>query len=764
MNKTTNLYHEKKKHLSGIYKYIFVFIVMLFIPIENAAAKEDPIYKDGIYLYQITDDVKREVRLIGVEPTKAMSELDIPGTAKINDQQYRVSSFSIHYDYYGKEEYQRLYQSITKLNFADTFTGTITEATYAFPNLTTFEFYGTEPPKQVIESISNGEKRSDLLFIVPSKTEDVYANAITIGMSYYLYSDLYEFEIPMKPTIVSKGTDLAHVEYGIFSVDDYLYQVTASGKAGKGTVQLIGQKKTHDNTYLKLPSEVKNNGYTYSLTKLCLFSLIGSGARVVVVPDTVTAMDSSVFDHKVELLFLSKNCKEIPRMITDENNESNLRFVHVPEGVTTIAERSYPYVMEHEASIILPTTIKTVGKNSLSDYKLVTFLNKKPIKNIASAIKEGTTVKVNKSSIKAYQAVLGKKAKVIAAKDVIKATKLTVTTTSLTLNTSQIKNLKGTLTKDSNETIFWLSSNPDIFEISDKGDVIPKKAGTAYAIAYTRTSGLHQAIKVTVTDKLITQGIYTYRITNAKDKTATLCQVKPAKTTTKLNIPEKISYDKKTYTVTEVLADPHPLKRNQPLIPDQYENNKIKEIVFPKTITGNIGYLGKLKQIKSITFKGNKAPSEIHWYADYGKLAFQAVIYVPKNCVDTYTSALRICITNEIYSYMKYGCRMDFNVVETGSDQLQRFVVDGILYKVTKKAGTKSGEVAIKGADLGMEKIKLGNTVKYGKYTYKITQVYKDAFADRPTSNIQLGDSIKKVGTTETYKLPMYLIIGMPES
>jgi len=77
--------------------------------------------------------------------------------------------------------------------------------------------------------------------------------------------------------------------------------------------------------------EVTNNGYTYKPTKLYRFSLIGCGATTIIIPDTVIEMESWIFDKKVELLFLSRNCKVIPRgLISDENNESNLRFLYVP--------------------------------------------------------------------------------------------------------------------------------------------------------------------------------------------------------------------------------------------------------------------------------------------------------------------------------------------------------------------------------------------------------------------------------------------------
>jgi|BioPla2DNA2_1021312.scaffolds.fasta_scaffold35594_4 hypothetical protein len=59
-----------------------------------------------------------------------------------------------------------------------------------------------------------------------------------------------------------------------------------------------------------------------------------------------------------------------------------------------------------------------------------------------------------------------------------------------------------------------LSSDTDVFYISSKGVINPKRAGVAYAAAYTKTSGLHKGIKVTVIDKVFISGIYTYSVNN----------------------------------------------------------------------------------------------------------------------------------------------------------------------------------------------------------------------------------------------------------
>ncbi len=731
---------EKKRPLKMLTLLILLAVAVLFLPKKAWATEKQMTYTDDIYQYIITDEDKREVSLIGLTIRTTMMELLIPGKVLIQEQEYTVAALDIHWNYYENTADKRFYESVKKLIFADSFRGIVEQPLFAFPQVRTLEFLGTTAPQGIRVSLSNRSTNPDIVFLVPEGTEAAYRGIIEETMSYYNGSDLYEMDLPMRPTIITKETD--KIENGVFSRDGLLYQVTASARNGRGKVQLIGITNEKKHPYLKLPKELTNNDFTYELTKLSKFSLVRIGATVIVVPDTVTEMESSVFDRQLELLFLSKNCKLIPgNMITDENNESSLRFVAVPEGVTTISDNAFANIMKNEGSIILPSSIKTLGKQSLHSFKLVTFLNKKPINKLSAAIKNGSTVKVNSSSIAAYQKALASKFTIVSAKNVVKSTKLTVNSSSLSLNTSQTKTLKGTLSKGSNETVFWLSTEPSIFSISSQGVVNPKKAGSAYAIAYTRTSGLHQAVKITVTDHFITDGIYTFRVTDATRKTVSLSQIKPASTTKKLSIPETILYNKKTYTVTEALADPE--DSGKPLIPASYKN-KIEEISFPKSITGAVGYLGELKSIKSITFLGKSAPKAImNWYDDGGFLAFNATIYVPKGTLAAYSSALWLSWDEDIYSFLRYGSRMDYHVLEIGSNQPQRFVKDGILYTVIKKAGSKNGEVAVKGADVTLTKITIKDTVTYGKYTYQVTRINKGALDQSKAKEIDISPNIK---------------------
>jgi hypothetical protein len=492
--------NRQKKIIRHVVRLLLLsatIFILFQLPGKTTSASVSEVYKDGIYCYNIVNESSKEVRLIGMEQTGEVKELSIPGTAMINGSEYKVAEIRISYQYYDNEAYSGFYKNVEKLTIADNFTGKMRDLIYAFPKVRTIEFKGSTPPAEAEFEITNGCTEPDIIFIVPEGTKAAYATVIEEIMMYSAASDLYEHQIELNPTIITASATLP--EKGCFNYGNFIFQVTASAKTGAGTVKLIGIQKINEDNYLSLPKQVDNDGYTYKLTKLCKFSLVSCGAHAIVIPDTVVEMEPAVFDKHLELLFLSKNCKKLPNtVITDENNESNLRFVYVPEGVTTISDNAFTGTGPNKASIILPDTVKSIGKKSLLLFRQVTFLNKKPMNNISASIAKGTTIKVDASSINKYKAVLGSKAYVIAAKKVVKTGKLTTADQSLKLRAKHTYNEKASLSKTSNETIFWLSTNTDIVTVSNQGVITAKKTGIAYVLAYTRTSGFHKAIKVTV--------------------------------------------------------------------------------------------------------------------------------------------------------------------------------------------------------------------------------------------------------------------------
>lgn len=753
MKSFNSVIRKRILYLTGL--FVILVLNLLCLSGIRAYAGDDTVYADGIYRYKIVSGEEKKVQLVGIETDKKMKELAIPGKVLINGKEYTVDTVNISWAYYTNEKYAAFYNGVKKLNVAKDFTGSLYDPCYAFPNLNTIEFYGENAPREVTVYLSNRDIR-DFLFIIPSGTESKYEKAIKLYISYYVVSDLYEQEIELAPTIVSKSDKYRDIEYSCFAEDGLIYKVTKSAKNGTGKVELVGITQKLNKGYLELPEKVRHNGYTYKLTALRRFCLAGCGARVIVVPDSVTKMEGHVFDKEVEILFLSKNCKEIPSyVITDENMETNLRFVYVPEGVTVISDYAFYCTPNNTSSIILPTSVRQVGKKSLYAFRLVTFLNKKPLDNVASAVNKGTKVKVNGSVISKFKKILGSKVSVVAARNIVKAKNLTVSKEKINLGTDKTAKITASLTKGSNENIYWQSSDPDIIEVSSKGVIIPKKAGTAYVIAYTRTSGRHKAVKIKVSYTTFDDGIFTYRITNPVDKTAALCQVRPGKTLKTLTIPETVRYKNVKYTVTEVIADPD--DPGKPLIPDKYSKNKINKIVFPKSITGKVGYLGILNSVKNITFKGKTAPKAINnWYNDGGILAWQAVIYVPKGTVSSYNSVLMTVYGDKsTYQESHYNCPMDFNIVESGNDQVMRFLVDGILYRVTKYAGKKNGKAAVIGVDVNLKKIVIKSTVTYNGYTYDVIGICEGAIHYGNNNEVYIEKSIKERNMDRNLNIPV---------
>lgn len=445
-------------------------------------------YQNGIYHYEIIDEAKKEVRLVKIDLPENTDTIEIPGEVYIHDSEYKIAE----YDLIDQEKSS----SVRKIIVLDSFTGELVHSSYDFPNVDTIEFLGRKLPKRVYLGVRNGIGSLDILILVPKGLESAYKSIISSSLGYENGGDLTEKSVTLNPTVVSKVTE--DIEYGIFDKNGIIYQVTKSGKDKTGEVTWIGFQGKNKDTYLSLPETVTNNGYTYKLTAIDSFGLINSKAKIIVIPDTVTKMGGGIFEPGAQLIFFSKNCKELPRGLFYYGTYSYVEFMYVPEGVTTISRDAFNFGMK-SGSIILPSTIKKLERGSLSDFKLVTFLNKKPISNIKSALGEETTVKVNKSAASAYKKVIGSKATVVNAKDIVKATKITLNKSKLSLAENETTAITAKLTEGSNENVYWMSSDEDIVKVSSKGAVTAKKEGTAYIVAYTRTSGLHKAIKVTVT-------------------------------------------------------------------------------------------------------------------------------------------------------------------------------------------------------------------------------------------------------------------------
>lgn len=475
---------------------LLLMVMVLVFSEDGRTANAETVqkeYKIGSYYYQITDETGKEAVLTGIELTKDTSVIEIPGKAVINGNSYRVARVEFGRNQINPGEYEK---NVKKIIVSKDFTGSFDHVAYVFSNLDTIEFLGKTVPERIEIEVWNGRKVLDILIIVPEGLESQYRGVTTSFLNYYNGSDLTEKTIPLVPSVTSKAA--GEIERMVFYKNDMIYLVTKSGKDSTGEVSLAGLAKKHTDTYLSLPAVIYNNGYSYHLTEMQNFALVNSKAKIIAIPDTVTRMGSAIFDSEANLIFFSKNCKVLPGYLFFEGTYNNMEFVSIPEGVTEISKNAFNFGKK-SGSIILPTTLKSLGKYSLMDFKLVTFLKKKPIAGIAPAISAKTTVKVHQSVIADYKKLLGSKAAVTNSRNIIKAAKLTINKSSLKLAVNKTQTLSAKLTSGSNENIYWMSSDNSILEVSGKGTIKAKKSGTAYVVAYTRTSGLHVAVKVTVT-------------------------------------------------------------------------------------------------------------------------------------------------------------------------------------------------------------------------------------------------------------------------
>lgn len=152
-----------------------------------------------------------------------------------------------------------------------------------------------------------------------------------------------------------------------------------------------------------------------------------------------------------------------------------------------------------------------------------------------------------------------------------------------------------------------------------------------------------------------------------------------------------------------------------------------------------------MNNIKTITFLGTNAPDSMeYWYLDNGLLAYQAILYVPKGSVSSYTKALWITSRDTMHAAVYYNATMDFNIVESGNKQVQRFLVDGVLYRVTTYANAKPGKVYVKGFDSSTKNIRINKTVTYNGYTYNVIGIHKNVTDKLLDMNATIDSSITK--------------------
>lgn len=580
-----------------------ILVIAAAVP---AAAKESEVIEDGVFRFT-ADKETGALTLIGCEFEEGQEELAVPGQVVSDGRSLAVTDIKISWQYYDEAQEQEWYRAVRDIVIPASVTGEVTGLTEAFTELEYVEFKGSRPPEAV-------RTEPGPVFIVPDGKEEGYRQVIESEFYYSRYSDLTEKNIRVEPDIAVSREE--KTERGFFDEDGLYLQVTKKAGDGTGHVSLIGLKEEKE-TFYELPGIVEHDGYRYEITELTVFSLVGSGAKIIVLPDTVTKMGSAVFDQELEVLFLSKNCPVIPaKMIMSEPDWCSLKYVHIPDGVETISDRAFDFTNQSVGTVRIPKDV-SVGAEALGCFDEVIYGEKD---------EDGAKLEPAETEVKV---------------GMLDETKLAAS-----------------LSGNSKEDVVWASSDTELFEITDGGIVNPKKAGTAYAFAYTENSGLYGAVKVQIKGKLIGKGIFTYRITNAAERTVTVSKINPNVSTKVVRIPETITFQGKRYTVTAaVFNEDNP---DLPLINGTHaQDNRIETIVFPKTITGTVGYLGVMNEIKTIEFKGSVAPKKVTgWMIDGGLLASQAVIRVPKKSIAEYKSA----IWYGEYDEDQYGEKLEYRI------------------------------------------------------------------------------------------------------
>lgn len=497
------------KNYRKVIKYALLIVFALTFTVScnrraNAAAKE---FTDGIFTFTILDENTKTVAVTGCHPDVTSEKVEIPGQVEYLNQTYTVTSVTGRPElFYHDEEIDKPYK-VKTIILPSTITGNVTGIDWYLPDLEAVVFEGnTAPVKFELRSV-------DVVIYVPTGTVNTYQK-VTKATYEYSRSDLYEATFDLVPNIVEAGAK--DVEANDFWKDGYLYQVIKKARFGTGKVKLLGNY--NKSTYVKLPGTVTNGKYKYKLTQLGSISLCGSRAKYFVIPDTVTKMERYVFDDFATHIFLSKKCTTIPSQLIagGENGEISLKYLYIPEGVKEINANAFSRAsFKNLNSMIIPSSVQTIGQDAFASIKTIAFMNSKPVKNLVKALgsdkksfiydnsnAKSKIIKTSANSKKTYQKALKKYAYKITyktKKSVVKTSSLKVSKTSVTLVKGKKSAIKALLSsKKANETVQWSSSDSAIAKVSTGGTITAVKKGSAYVIAYTQTSGLYQLIKVTV--------------------------------------------------------------------------------------------------------------------------------------------------------------------------------------------------------------------------------------------------------------------------
>ena len=608
--------------------------------------KTEATLTNGEYTFSIISEIDKTACITGMKPNKNKTGLIIPKTVSNNGTAYKVTA--INFD--NKTKQYKKVKSITipasvtgKVLITSTdLQGTLPKEAklkahpycVPFPNLKKVIFLGKTAPKSI--EIFSYLSYNDMIYWVPSGSEAAYVAVSKPSlqqpvMRFYDFDDICPYkEYSVAPVIVSDT--LTSPEPHLFQTNNGVYLVTKSAADGKGTVALIKCKKliskykfvTPDSVNFVYPkwddytieTKAVTGSYQYTVTALQTGALLDfRNITMLTIPDTITKMYPNCIyaGDYLNYVFFSKNCKTITGNIfnSGENGAQNGLLFYVPSAVTKL-DGDYSHNKINQ--IYLPYVINAS-------------------KNWYKACSE--IVYYNKSSVDALDNVIK-----------VSSNRVTVSIGSTKKITASNSNTKLF------DILHYISMDPGVASVSDKGVITPKHKGTAYLLVFSEVTGAHQLIQVSVKDTTFTEGIFTYRIDYSSTSEVTVISCKPTKSMKTLTIPSSVQYNGKKYSVTQVCAGDYIIDQynwhaytakagfprlydwEKPLISaTNAKNCSITEVVFPSTIKRTVANIGNLTKMKKIVYKGTKAPICIAMSEQNIK---KATVYVSAKGLSTY--------------------------------------------------------------------------------------------------------------------------------
>lgn len=639
--------------------FYFAFLIVSVMNVQSVKVKAETVtFDDGKLTYQITDEKKQTVELVGSLRNITDTKLIIPNKVSYKGTTYTVTSID-----YDSEGYYNT--TVTEIVVPETIVADVVirnsemsdiqyenndpDSNVPFQMLHKITFLAQEIPTKI--QVQAYLYDSDFIIEVPAGQEELYAKRFgtlkLLAINFYdrIDGDHGYYTYNVEPIILS-STQKAY-EPRVFHTDHGIYLVTKSAKDGQGEVKLVRCQSTLASNPFKtvnsgnyvypdwsdetIETEVISGNYHYTVTSLAKNALSEVTPTVLTIPDTITQMDTPCINPaKLRALFLSKNCIKVDsRLFAIGEFDDTIPLIYIPSGIQYVEENAL--YGTRVGRLVIPSTIKLSS-------------------SVKQRVDRVSTYQVNTSDIPAESLATAN------------------TTVSAKVKTKKQLHVIASNT-DSTDTINYVSMDNGTALVTEKGLVTPAHHGAGFIVAYSVLSGKHQIIKVDVQDQTFTNGIFTYRINYSTKKTVTLIGCKPKKNTTAITIPSTVTYKKVKYTVTKVCAGKSIIDNDHqwdytnkngyvrtydydaPLIKDSVAKVcKVTQITVPSTVTTIVSNFGNLTKLKKVIFNGKKAPKTIA-LSVYNLQ--KATLYVPRYYIKNYKNTEYRYSTESVKYYFK---------------------------------------------------------------------------------------------------------------